>query len=363
MIEPMTQGGRASLAALLAAAWLLAGCAGASKKDAGAEAAKRQESAATLRRAFDAGRSIAPADPAFVAQLQDGTLAYLLQRGPAPYAGARRLLDLEEHLPGHPLVGILLPPADAAGARFHLQDEEAFRSGLYFNSYDPALFGPFFRTLLLDYLKRPAVDEAEFLKTYKALELSLRFTPRWAGVYPNQLAPETQQAMRAFSKEQPDSPVADRLEMLRLWDERNGAWAGGRAKADAQMKALRDRTKDELLKLELKDALAAPVGRPERAFWMSFLVPGLGQVSQGDIQGGILLGGLTASAWVWMASKLAVAHNAGDDDTRQTAYGDAAWAGGLALLGHTFTGMNAAENVRFMNIVLEWDILSRPRAE
>jgi hypothetical protein len=197
----------------------------------------------------------------------------------------------------------------------------------------------------------------------KRLRLALRFTPRYAGFYPNQLTPEVKKAVEAYLKDEPQGPTAERLHMLLWWDERNLAWEDGRGKIDAQLRQLQESTQDELLKLEIKDALEAPVVKPERYFWMSFFVPGLGQIAQGDLQGGLLLGGLTVSAWVWMGTKLAAANNAADDVGRKVAYGDAAWAGSLALLGHGFTATSAAENARFMNIVLEWDLLSKPRLQ
>jgi hypothetical protein len=342
---------------------LWAGCAAAPKKDAAAEARKDAETAATLRRAFDAGRAVAPQDPAFVPQLEEASLAYLLLRSPNNYAGMRRLLDFRDRLPAHLLLGVYLPEADDKGHFFPGQDDEAFRTGSFFNSYDPALFSPFFRQTLLEYLSQAAWDDAGLLRLTKRLKLALRFTPRYAGVYPNQISPELRKAVEAYLLEEPLGPAADRLHMLLWWDERNAAWEGGRREADAKLQRLKDGTHDELLKLELQDALAAPIAKPERFFWMSFFVPGLGQVAQGDLQGGLLLGGLTVSAWVWMGTKLAAANDATDDAGRKVAYGDAAWAGSLALLGHGFTAANAAENARFMNIVVEWDLLSKPRLQ
>jgi hypothetical protein len=116
-----------------------------------------------------------------------------------------------------------------------------------------------------------------------------------------------------------------------------------------------------LLKLEITDALQAQGPAPESAFWLSMALPGLGQVANGDLQGGILLGGLTAAAWAWLVNKLRQAGQAPDGTSRDVAYGDAAWAGALALLGHGFTAYNAAEQARFINIMIEWDLLSRPR--
>ncbi len=88
------------------------------QKDLGAEARRDAETAATLRRAFDAGRSLAPQDPAFVPQLEESTLAYLLSRGKARYAGTRRLLDLHDRQPDHPLLKIYLPAPDEKGRFF-----------------------------------------------------------------------------------------------------------------------------------------------------------------------------------------------------------------------------------------------------
>src|SRR6185369_11717250 len=154
----------------------------------------------------------------------------------------------------------------------------------------------------------------------KRLVLALRLTPRYAGVYPNQITAENREAFEAYiKKEEAQGPAADRLHMLLWWDDRNSAWASGRREADTKLRDLQASTSDELLKLELKDALAAPVAKPERAFWMSFFVPGLGQISQGDLQGGLLLGGLTVSAWVWMGTRLAQANQTDDDATRRVA--------------------------------------------
>lgn len=344
---------------------LIAGCAAGPKKDEAAQARKDAETAATLRRAFDAGRSVALQDPAFVPQLEEATLDYLLARSNvATYAGAKRLLELRDRWPNHPLLPIYMPAADAAGHYFHFQDDEAFRTGAFFNSYEVALFSPFFRQTLLEYLSKADWDDAGLERLRKRLSMALRFTPRYAGVYPNQLTAENKEAIEEYlKKEEPQGPTADRLHMLLWWDERNSAWASGRRAADLRLKALQESTSDELLKLELKDALAAPVAKPERAFWMSFFIPGLGQISQGDLQGGLLLGGLTVSAWVWMGTRLAQANQTDEDGTRRVAYGDAAWAGSLAMLGHAFTAMNAAENARFMNIVIEWDLLSKPRLQ
>ena len=346
-----------------AALILLGACTATPPKDSAAEARHQAETAATLMRAFESGRGIAAQDPAFVPQLEEATLAYLLLRGPSPYAGARRLLDFRDRWPNHPLLAIYLPESDDKGRTFHFQDEDAFRTGTFLNSYESALFSPFFRRALLEYLSQPSWDEAGLVRLTKRLELALRFTPRYSGIYPNQISDETAQAVKAFLKEEPSGLTADRLHMLLVWDRRNAAWEGGRRQADADLKGLQESTKDELLKLELKDALAAPVAKPETYFWMSFFIPGLGQIAQGDLQGGLLLGGLTVSAWVWMGAKLAMANNATDDASRQVAYGDAALAGGLGLLGHGFTAMNAAENARFMNIVVEWDLLSKPRLQ
>ena len=61
------------------------------------------------------------------------------------------------------------------------------------------------------------------------------------------------------------------------------------------------------------------------------------------------------------ATAAAVANASSDDAVRRVAYGDAAWGGGLAVLGHAFTALNAAEQARFINIVVEWDLLSKDR--
>jgi hypothetical protein len=319
--------------------------------------AVRLETARGLRHAIEAGRALGAADPSFTPQLEEASLAWLLLNGPAPLAGARRLLDMRER--GQEVAGSFLSTSGGAKVAA-LAESEAFRNGLFFNNYDLALFRPFFRHALLDALKDPALDDAKMLALLEPLELALRLTPRFAGIYPNQLDDELRADLAAYVKSHPKGDATDRFNMLIWLDDRNGAWEGERERLDTRLNDLAETSQDELLKLELKDALAAPRARPDKAFWMSFLVPGLGQVAHGDVQGGILLGGLTLSAWIWMGSKLAQAGSL-DDEGKRVAYGDAAWAGGLALLGHAFTAMNAAEQARFINIVVEWDLLSKDR--
>jgi hypothetical protein len=349
------------LLALAIGGALLGGCAAAPVKPAD-EAAHRAATARVLAAAFDAGRTAGPADPAFTPRLEEASLAWLLYRGAAREAGARRLLDLRERSPLSPLVPVFFDAPEMAGLPA-LQQEEDFRNGLYFNSYDSALFRPFFRQALLGYLRSPKVSPEQLLELSAPLELAVKLTPRYAGFYPNQLMPETRAALEAFLKEHPQGTAADRVQMLLLWDQRSGAWAREREQLEKRLADLAASTTDELLKLELRDALVAPLAKPERAFWMSAILPGLGQIAHGDLQGGILLGGLTLSAWIWMGSKLAAAQGSDDDAARKVAYGDAAWAGGLALLGHGFTAMNAAEQARFINIVIEWDVLSKDRLQ
>lgn len=338
----------------LALALCLGACASPPHKP---DQAARLETARGLRSAIDAGRALGAADPAFTPLLEEASFAWLLLRGPAPAAGARRLLDLRER--GHEIGGSFLALSGAAKA-FPVMESEAFRSGQFFNSYDPALFRPFFRHALLDALKDPALDDEKMLALLEPLELALRLTPRYAGVYPNQLEDGLREELQAYVKAHPQGTASDRFQMLLWLDERNGAWEKERTRLDSDLQNLADASQDELLKLELKDALAAPRARPDKAFWYSFFIPGLGQIAHGDVQGGILLGGLTLSAWIWMGSKLAQAGSL-DEDGRKVAYGDAAWAGGLAVLGHAFTAMNAAEQARFINIVVEWDVLSKDR--
>ena len=345
----------------LLCALLLGACAAAPTKPAD-DAARRAATARVLAAAFDAGRTVGPADPAFTPRLEEASLAWLLYRGPAKDAGARRLLDLRERAPQSPLVPVFFEAPELSGLAA-LQMEEPFRNGLYFNSYDSALFRPFFRQALLAYLRSPKVSPEQMLDLMAPLELAVKLTPRYAGFYPNQLAPETRDAMEAYAKQHPQGPAADRIAMLLAWDLRNGAWGKERDRLDKRLNQLADTSSDELLKLEIRDALAAPMAKPERAFLMSAILPGLGQIAHGDLQGGILLGGLTLSAWIWMGSKLAAAQGTDDDSTRRVAYGDAAWAGGLAVLGHAFTAMNAAEQARFINIVVEWDVLSKDRLQ
>jgi hypothetical protein len=339
---------------VLAAALGLGACASAPKP---ADREQRLATARVLQQAIESGRVLGAADPAFTPVLEEASLAWLLFRGPAPLPGARRLLDLSER--GHELAGVFLG-SSAAERLPALTASEAFRSGQFFNSYDGALFRPFFRHSLLDALNAPEPDEDYWLAWLEPLELALRLTPRYAGVYPNLLSPALRKDLQAYVKANPQGSASDRFQMLLIWDQRNGAWERERQALDERLKQLAEDSEDELLKLELKDALLAPRARPERAFWMSLLLPGLGQVSHGDLQGGILLGGLTASAWAWMASKLGQA-GALDGSDRQVAYGDAAWAASLAVLGHGFTAMNAAEQARFINIVVEWDLLSKDR--
>lgn len=319
--------------------------------------AARRATAQVLRTAIESGRVIGAADPGFTPRLEEAGLAWLLYRGPAPMAGARRLLDLRERDPS--LAGQFLDSA-AAVSLTALTASDAFRTGQFFNDYDRALFRPFFRQALLDALQDPALDDQRMLALMEPLELALKLTPRFAGVYPNHLSPELRAELKAYVAAHDHSLASDRFRMLLLWDQRTSAWDGQRRRIDAELSQLAAGSQDELLQLQIKDALAAPRVRPERAFWMSLLLPGLGQVTLGDTQGGVLLGGLTLSAWIWMGSKLVQAAASQGDD-RQVAYGDAAWAGSLALLGHGFTAMNAAEQAGFINVVVEWDLLSKDR--
>lgn len=334
----------------------LAACSGPARRD---DTAQRRETARALRQAMESGRVQGAADPSFTPRLEEASLAWLLYRGPAPLAGARRLLDLRDR--GHASAAIYLA-APGAERVAELSGSEAFRSGLFFNSYDPALFRPFFRHALVRALQDPGMDEDAFLALMEPLELALRLTPRFASSYPNLLDARLRADLQDFLRRRPEGEAADRFRMLLLWDERNRSWAAGRARADGQLAALADSTRDALLKLEIKDALAVQGARPERAFWMSLALPGLGQMAHGDVQGGLLLGGLTAAAWAWMAGKLDQAGRL-EGDRRQVAYGDAAWAGSLALLGHAFTAYNAAEQARFINIVIQWDLLSKDRLQ
>lgn len=345
---------RRALTLISALALCLGACATPPKKQ---DQVARLETAHGLRTVIESSRALGAADPGFTPVLEEASLAWLLLQGPAPLAGTRRLLDLKER--GHEVAGSFLALSGASKVA-GLVESEAFRSGLFFNNYDLALFRPFFRHALLDALKDPALDDAKMLTLLEPLELALRLTPRFAGVYPNQLDVDLRKELEAFVASHPQGTATDRFNMLLWLDERNGAWEPERERIDGKLQSLADASQDELLKLELKDALASPRARPDRAFWMSFFMPGLGQIAHGDVQGGILLGGLTLSAWIWMGSKLAQV-GALDDEGRRIAYGDAAWAGGLAMLGHAFTAMNAAEQARFINIVVEWDLLSKDR--
>jgi hypothetical protein len=332
---------------------LLGACASLPPKE---DPEERLQSVRVLGRAVEFGRIQGAADPSFVPALEEASLAWLLYRGPAPMAGARRLLDLREKRPE--LAAVFLDAPEAAGLSA-LTAKEEFRSGQFFNSYDPALFRPFYRRFLLSVLTEPPRDEAAWLALQKPLELAVGLTPRFAGVYPNQLAPELRLKLEAYVQAHP-GPDADRFRMLALLDRRYGAWEAERLRLEAELRSLAETSRDELLKWEIKDALASPRARPDRAFWLSLLLPGLGQVSQGDVQGGVLLGGLTFAAWLWLGGKLVAAQGA-DEAGRRVAYGDAAWAASLALVGHTFTALNAAEQARFINIVVGWDLLSRDR--
>jgi hypothetical protein len=343
---------RCALAVLILA---FCGCAAAKPKDGALEAARLKEFGGKMAAAFELGKGIAPRDSGFVERLEDEVLSEALSQFYSPYAGAKRLLAFRDQHPEDPLNAVFL------SRPFDFEDEEAFKAGTFFNSYDKALFSPFFRGVLLSYLSGTAKAAPELEEMAKTLKLAARLTPSFAGVYPNQLEPETREEMQKALDAAPGGPYAGRLKFLLLWDERNGAWSKRREALDRQLRGLKDSTGDELLKLEIADSLQAQGVKPENAFWMSMALPGLGQVSNGELQGGLLLGGLTAAAWAWLVTKLQQAGRAPDEASRSVAYGDAAWAGALALAGHVFTAYNAAEQARFINVMVEWDFLSKPR--
>ena len=336
----------------------LAGCAAAPAK--APDPQRRLATAKALREAVEAGRALGASDDAVVGQLEQASLAWLLFRGPAPEAGARRLLNLRELRPPAPL----FRPWWTASVRPTWPKWPSPRTsggGLFFNSYDAALFRPFFRQAVLDDLEHPSPDDATALAQLQALDLALKLTPRFGSLYPNDLAPETRRALDDYVKAHPGGGASDRFAMLLALDQRSSAWDSGRAEADASLRALRERSGDELLKLEIDDALAAPLAQPERSFWLSFLLPGLGQAANGDLEGGLLLGGLTAAAWIWAGSRFIQARQAPDAATQGVAYGDAGLGAGLAVLGHGFTALNAAEEAHLFNVQLHWDLLSRDR--
>lgn len=351
-----------SFALLCLAVVALSGCGSLAKKDKSAlsQEAKLAQYSDKICTAFELGRTLALKDDGFVERLEDQVLSETLREFYSPYAGAKRLLAFRDQRPDDPLNTVFLS-ANSDGSFFEFEGEDEFRSGTYFNAYDKTLFVPFFRGVLLQYLRSDARSGDDLLGLAKILKLAARLTPRYAGYYPNQLEPETRREFEKSLQESPQGPFSDRLRFLIFWDERNGAWASRRAALDDQLRQLRETTADELLKLEIADALLAEGPKPEKAFWMSMVLPGLGQISNGDLQGGLLLGGLTAAAWAWLVNKLRQADQAPDDASKAVAYGDAAWAGALAGLGHAFTAYNAAEQVRFINIMIEWDLLSRPR--
>lgn len=354
---------RASLAGALALLALISsGCATAPKKEKDAsQEAKLADYASKLGKAFELGRAIAPKDDGFVERLEDEVLSETLREFYSPFAGGKRLLAFKDQHPDDPLNGIFLSAETAPGRYFDFEDDEAFRSGAYFNAYDKAMFVPFFRGVLLQYLSGTAKTQADLQGLGKTLKLAARLTPRYAGFYPNQLEPDVRKDFNSYLSKEGSGPYADRLRFLMILDERNGAWAAGRLEADEKLRKLKASTSDELLKLEIADALQLQGPAPELAFWMSMGLPGLGQISNGDLQGGLLLGGLTAAAWAWLVNKLRQAGDAPDRTARNVAYGDAAWAGALAVLGHAFTAYNAAEQARFINVMIEWDLVSRPR--
>jgi hypothetical protein len=347
-----------SLALLLSVVPLWAGCATSPPK--APDTQRQLATARALRQAMEAGRAPGATDDAVVSQLDQAGLAWLLFRGPAPEAGARRLLNLREQRPPSPFAPALVDGIGAADLA-KLADSEGFRGGLYFNSYDAALFRPFFRQALLDDLEQPSPDDAAALAQMEVLELALKLTPRFGTLYPNDLVPETRRALEAYVKAHPGGGARDRFAMLLALDQRSSAWAAGRAAAEGDLRALRQGSRDELLKLEIDDALAAPLAPPERSFWLSLLLPGLGQAANGDLEGGLLLGGLTAAAWIWAGSRFVQARQAPDAATQGVAYGDAGLGAGLAVLGHGFTALNAAEEAHVFNVQLHWDLLSRDR--
>lgn len=346
--------------ALLGLALLVSACAQVNPKQADELERKRAEHAQVLSSAWEAGRDLAASEPRLTERMEQHSFAATLWKLKAPMAGARRLLDLREREPKGRLFALFVSPRQD-GRLFDFEEDEAFVSGNFFNAYDPALYSPFFRQALLQYVQRLDWDAADFRRLGDALEVAAELSPRFAGSYPNQLSDESRQAMTAYLASYPQGPLADRMRFLQLSAERDGAWPKRAALLEAEIAALSKATADELLKQEADELLAARREDPSRYFWMSLGLPGLGQAAQGDLQGATLLGGLSAAAWVWLVTKLVAADRADDDLLRRVSYGDAAFAGSLAILGHAFAASNAAEQARFTNITVSWDLLSKPR--
>jgi hypothetical protein len=354
------------LAALAALWFLLAGCAGSPPRKASGTPPrdlvreKFEAYSGAIREAFELGFTEAASDPDYVDLQGDAILGYTLSQFYAPFAGARRLLDLEEKHPGHPLLSLLMTKG-LEGRYFPFQDSDEFLAGNFPNAYEKTLFDPFYRVALRGYLMAGRPEGAAFERYSLALKEAVRLTPRYADYYPLDPSPETLKAFQLYLDKYPEGPLSDRFRFYMMLPGRLSAWGAAPAQAEAQLSDLKAKTKDELLAMEIQDTLNADFFSPGKAFFWSLALPGTGQVLNGDVQGGVLMAGLSGAAWWWALSRLAAAQTAPDDATRRSALGDAAWGIPLVLFAHGFSASTASSQARFLNLTIEWDILAKQR--
>jgi hypothetical protein len=341
----------------------LAGCSLAPKlpeSTVKAREARLEDYGKKVRQSFDLGKSLGRTEPGYV-ELQGTALFDLtLYEFYSPYAGARRLLDLEERHKGHPLLALVLPQTPQ-GKHFPFEDSEEFLSGNYPNAFEITLWDPFYRVALREYLRKPDGEGADFDQLSRAMKEAARLSPRFGDNFPLNLASETRQAFEQYLKDWPQGPLSDRFRFYLDLPQKMNGWDGTQKKADERLKALQAATSDELLKKEIKDTLDAGFADPGRPFLWSLVLPGTGQMLNGDVQGGFLMAGLSGAAWWWALSRTWAAVHATDDGSRQAAWGDAAWAFPLVAVSHGFAAFTSSSQARLLNVTLEWDILNRPR--
>lgn len=342
----------------------LAGCGTAVKKpDPAVSVEARQKKMTaysdTVRKAFDLGFSQSLTDSAYVEDQGRALMAYTLYEFYAPYAGARRLLDMQEKSPASPLPALLIGPAPG-GKAFPFQDSAEFMAGNFPNAFESTLFDPFYRVALREYVvSRP--EDIGFERLSLALKEAVRLTPRYADYFPLDLSPETKKAFEDYLKAYPEGPLSDRFRFYLALPGKLTGWGKKPEAADARLNEIMKGTKDELLSQEIQETLNTGFFSPGRSFFWSLAIPGAGQIVNGDVQGGLLMAGLSGAAWWWAASRLAVAQNSSDDATRKAALGDAAWGLPLVAFAHGFAATTASSQARFVNLTIEWDILSRQR--
>ncbi len=342
---------------------LLGACASVEVKKPSAKADQKFDAySGKILESFRKGKDAAASDPDLVANQEALVLDETLFSFYAPYAGAQRLLNFADQHPGYPLLPVYLAK-DAKGRYFDFQDSEAFKSGDFFNNYESGLFDPFYREALLQYALGKDWTADSFAPLSLALKDAARLTPRWADHYPTELGAETRSAFQDYISKHPEGPLSDRFRLYLLMDKRDGAWSAGAAGADGELASLEKSTQDPVLRMQIQDLRAAEWARPERSFWWSLGLPGTGQWINGDLQGGVIMAGLAGAAWWWAVSRLVAGIRDGDPGTRRAAFGDAAFGAPLVLLAHGFAAANASAQAHFLNITLEWEIMSKPRLQ